>query len=451
MSLRAVLALCIAAPACAWQVPGDLSKELSRAVEIASRGMYAEAERVLTGLESSHPTDPEIRYRLGLILLRQDKVEDAARRLEALAKTEPRSPLVWVSVAEVRFRLGDGQGAQAAADRAQSLAGDEPAKWRALAVVYARIGDFRRAAECEARWSEAVPGDSESLLRAIDLYLRAGNALEAIRLGQKALIERDSARLRFLLGTAHRQHGDVAQAVEEFQAALRMDSGQPPYYVELARVFIDHQALEPARIVLESALRRSVVDPDILTSLALVYYGKGDEKKALDTFLKVTEIDPDSERAYASLETLLPTAGERLPEIRRKLKLYSQRNPTKPLGYYLLGLAGSLLAEPTEKPEALLRKAIEVDPGFWPAYYELHRPLLNDGRLRDALEALKKVIALNPQHAPTHYILAQIYTGLGDHAAARVERQIHHELMTAQREMAELRRREAPKFSYTLR
>jgi tetratricopeptide (TPR) repeat protein len=167
-------------------------------------------------------------------------------------------------------------------------------------------------------------------------------------------------------------------------------------------------------------------------------------------FLRVIDLEPDAEASYASLETLIPNAGARLDTIIAKLRGFAERKPGSPLGHYLLALAIAARTPSAAEVEPLLRKAVQCDPQFWPAWFELHKPLLDAGNAEEAARVLTRAVELNPEFAPARYSLAQVLTRLGNRDGAREQRRIHHELLERQREAAEARRADAPMLPYEL-
>lgn len=369
------------------QRPESEPLSLQKAIDLAATGQLDRAEQILISLEKAKPKDAEVQYNFGLVLLKQGRLEDAGRRLESAAKLDPQSPLVWLAVAQVRLRQGDTTGASQAAEQARSTARQEPTVLRAR------------------------------------------------------------AKFHHLLGKAYTAQSKPAPAVQQLQEAIRLDPSQASCYTDLAQLFLDHHTPEPAEMVLGNAVRRLPKDAELFRMLGLAYYAQGKKKEALDSFLNATELDRDLESAYASLETLLPEAGDRLTEITQRLRGFAGRRPSSPVGPYLLALA--LLDQPAET-ERLLRKAIQVAPDFWPAYYELQRLLKSQGEWKAAAEALENTIQLNPDFAPAHYSLAEVYNRLGDRVRARQERQYHHQLLTEQQAALEKRRENSPKLSYQL-
>ena len=238
---------------------------------------------------------------------------------------------------------------------------------------------------------------------------------------------------------------DAPAAAKEFQEAIRLDPTRAIYYLELAQLFLDHDTAEPAELVLDNAARRFPNNAEVLRLLGLADYAQGKTQEALTAFLKAIDADPDVESAYSSLEVLLPDVQERRPEVIARLRRFSERRPSSPIGPFLLAVL-----EP-EKSEGLLRRAIGVAPGFWPAYFELHKLLKAQEKWDEAAASLEKTVALNPDYAPAHYALAEYYARKGDRAHAAQERELHHKLLAEQRQAEEQHRALAPRLVYTVK
>ena len=431
------------------QSPQEPQARFSQAIQLISSGQFGSAEEILLELEEVSPRDAEIKHRLGLVLLRQQKVQAASLRLEAAARLQPASPLVWLAVARTRILLGKRSEAVAAAEQANRLAPEEPVVWRALAMFYDQAGEPAKAARFEEHWSNSRPQDTEAAIRVVARYLRAGDADNAIRAGQQGLERSDAAELHYLLGKAYQEKNDPAKAVERLQRAIRIDAGKPEYYGELAELFLQHRTPRPAVLILEEAVRRLPKNIELLRLVGLAHYATGNTQKALSAFLRITELDPDSEIGYSSLETLLPEAGTRLDEIISRLRSFCGRRPSE-LGYYLLALALTIRAGDSAEPVELLRKAVARNPDFWPAHFELHKHLAGAGMFEESMQALEKTVELNPGYAPAHYELAKTYSRSGQRERAVEERKIHHRLVTQRRDEAERRRQENPRLPYSV-
>jgi tetratricopeptide (TPR) repeat protein len=423
----------------------DPQQALRQAMEWISAGRIADARQLLESLERSQPENGEVLYRLGVLDLRDGDQTAASRRLERAAALMPGSPLPWLAVARVRLETGRRGEALDAAKKAGELAPGHAAVGRALAMFYAQAEEFARAAEFELRWLSSNPKDDSSRLRTMDLLLRVGQAAKAIEVGREASLM--TAELHAALGRAYRAGGDSAAAVESFQAAIQSDPGKPEFYGELAGLFLDHRTPEPALTILNQAAAKFPASQEILRLQGLALYALGRNAEAIDVFLRMARLDPDSESAFASMETLLPDAGERLPEIIGLLRAFCDRRQSA-VGLHLLAIAVSLETPQSAEPEGLLRKSIGIRADYWPAYYALHEILFDQGKWEEAAAALEKTVALHPEHGAAHFRLAQIYGRLGDRERAASERRKHHEIAERIRVAAEERREKMPRLSY---
>jgi tetratricopeptide (TPR) repeat protein len=428
--------------------PGD---DLARAMNLAAQGRFTEAEQALRALEKQHPNEFEVRYRFGLVLLRQGKSQEAAERFEAATKQSPDSALAWLGLAQARLRLQQRKTALEAAARAAQLAKAEPPLWRALAIFYSDAGEFARAAEFEERWSRSPGSDPDSRLRLCRLRVRAADGKQAAAACLAAIEGRDSAELQQLLGDAHRLAGNPREAVGAYQRAIQLDPAEAGGYLRLGALFLDHRTPQPVIAVLESAAVRLSKNFELRRMLGLAYYQTGNFDKAIDEFLAAIDIDPDSDIGYASLETLLPTADARLPEIIARLRAFQKRRPESPVGHFLLARALAAQATaPAAEMELLLRQATKADPKFWPAYFELAQ--LDESRKQSdsAIQSLMQVVKLNPDYAPAHYNLAQLYAQKGDRVRAIEHRKKHHALLDRERTRTERARAESPTLVVTM-
>ncbi len=287
--------------------------------------------------------DVDARYRLGLVLYKQRKLDESARYLDEAARLAPGEVMIWRAVALVRSAGHDGLG--------------------------------------EAR------------------------ALQTI-------LELEPADLR-----AHRR---------------------------LANLLLDYRTADGALAVTGAALRRFPADAELLRLRGLALYALGQRPEAIDAFLAAIDAAPDSEFALASLETLIPEAGQQLPAIAERVQRFTTANPVSPLGHFLLALTG-------EPKEARLRQSIAADSTFWPAHFELGRRLRDQGRVPAAIESFANVLELHATHEGAHFALSMLYAQAGDRERARVHREAHHQLRAQAAEAEQKRNAAAPRIQVTVR
>ena len=134
---------------------------------------------------------------------------------------------------------------------------------------------------------------------------------------------------------------------------------------------------------------------ELPAALGAVHFHNGRYLQSAIAYNKARRIKPLDELDQFTLATAYIALGRRhwaRPEL-RKLAAMNRQSPVYP--YWLAGIYyyyqwfGDAIAE--------LRKAIELDPGFAPAYDRLGQCLEGMGKLGEALPAYEKAVALNKE------------------------------------------------------
>jgi tetratricopeptide (TPR) repeat protein len=175
----------------------------------------------------------------------------------------------------------------------------------------------------------------------------------------------------YLKGLTFLDTGQNAEAVETLRQAVEHDPNDAAAYGKLGVAYAALKQYKEAVVVLKMAIR---IKPGVVD--AEDYYHLS--------------------RAYTALEKF-PLALEAI-----KLALYIKR------------------AEQVNAENGSMSRA----PGMADLYYSAGLAFYNLQRYRDALEELKQVVALNPQHAPGQFGLALAYLATGDRKAAEKQQEL---------------------------
>lgn len=289
--------------------PLAVQKELSRAVTHAVRKRFSAPEEAPA--EGSDPTakkrDTERGHAL-LALRTPDALEGARDRFRAVADRYPEHAPAHAGLAEALALLGDTRavppedalpGAVAAARRAVEL--DEGLARAHAALGFARVlswdwegveRHFRRAAELD-------PG-LPLTHRWYALYLSAmGRLPEAIREAEAALrLEPRSAGAHVGLAALHYYARQPARTLDCCRRALELDPDALFPGVLTAMAHEDRGDLTRAKAHLKDALAGAGAgDPLVLTALARVHAGAGDQSAARALLSRVEAAAQD---AYVS-------------------------------------------------------------------------------------------------------------------------------------------------------
>jgi tetratricopeptide (TPR) repeat protein len=216
--------------------------------------------------------------------------------------------------------------------------------------------------------------------------------------------------------------GDPAKAVSEAQAEISSSPRNLAGYLQLGQIFLQYNTPQPAVEIFSKALQ---VAPDSLVA----HLGEGLALKGIQQFdlaekelSLCLKLNPQMTVAFDGLAELFIESleFEKLSGIARQ---YLQTNPSDYRGYYYLAAAQEHETERGQATEALLRKAIALDPGFAASYTLLGKLLLQRGSAAEAVPELEHAIHLRPDYRPAHLNLANAYRKLGRGADAARELQ----------------------------
>ena len=142
-----------------------LSGDLDRALSLAGENRNPEARKALAPVLERDPRDPQARLLHGVLLAREERVDEAIDVFEALRLEHPAMPEPYNNLAVLHATQGRLEHARAALLAAIERQPDFAAAYANLSGVYARLADraLRRAAELGA--GAPAPGEDAPAAR----------------------------------------------------------------------------------------------------------------------------------------------------------------------------------------------------------------------------------------------------------------------------------------------
>lgn len=256
-----------------------------------------------------------------------------------------------------------GTGAPAASNvpKGEMTVADQAAEAEAL-------GDFAAAAGIWAKALEAKPNDPELMWRRALALARAGETMEAIKLGNRVLaVDPDRKGVRLAMAPWMADAGEADAAL----LLLRKEQELDPTSAAVARaIFLTMQGTTASDQELEAAanhwLELAPSSPEALISVAGLVAKRGDFEAAEALYRKIAEQDP----AHADLM------------------------------FYNVGVSiinkGSLSSEDRQRAVAAFQKATELNPKNAKAFLQLGYAWLGLGEVAKAKEALQTFLRLAP-------------------------------------------------------
>lgn len=296
-------------------------------------------------------------------------------------------------------------------------------------------------------YAMAIPHFKDTLEAAPDSYSAAydlaiseeesGNARAAIKTLRNLIQLRPEAELYDLVASDEEREGFYLEAVRDYQKAVEKDPTREEYYFDLGSDFLDHFAFDPARQIFQAASRKYPGVAREFTGLGFALYAERDYLGAAKAFLRALQINPESREPFTAYNSLI---GSVVPAdwkvILPQLKSLAGTHPQNARAIYCYGV--SLFQHDLARndlgfreAQAVLERAIHLEPNFSEAYLALGRLYAARKEDASALSAFLEAVRLNPHSATAHYQLAQTYRKLNRIDFAEKELGLYTQMNTA--------------------
>lgn len=156
-------------------------------------------------------------------------------------------------------------------------------------------------------------------------------------------------------------------------------------------------------------------DPDSAEShyeLGRIYYEQGSYSNAIEHLEKAKALNPQFVRVYHNLGlaySAISDNSKAIDNFERGLQLNARES--KPSAWPLIDYATYFnMQNKFQRARDLLLQAIKIDNSWDQEFDELSKAYRGLGQTGDAIEALKRAIALNSRKPEYHYMLVRLYT-----------------------------------------
>ncbi|MBF2048249.1 MAG: tetratricopeptide repeat protein [Elainella sp. C42_A2020_010] len=147
---------------------------------------------------------------------------------------------------------------------------------------------------------------------------------------------------------------------------------------------------------------------EIYASLGALYAKQGHWQKAIMAYQQALQFDPNYAEAHRSLAGIYAHLGQRHEEIAYRYRAVTL-NPDWATPNNQLTLGNALIQyDKTTEAIDCYQRAIQLQPDFYEAYYNLAVAEVYRQNWQAAKAAFQRVLALNPRHAEAYYGLGKI-------------------------------------------
>jgi tetratricopeptide (TPR) repeat protein len=248
-------------------------------------------------------------------------------------------------------------------------------------------------------------------------YLKSGDALKAAAELRSRIKQRESAELRSLLAEAEEKSGDYQGAAVDYHRAAELEPSEDHIF-DLASFLLRHPHyegfLDRSLAFFRYGVQQYPRSAKLTVGLGVVLYARGSYDDAVQTLCAAVDLDPTDPRPFQFLGKVSKSSPPLIPKVRKRLEqfvsLYPDNGPA--IYYYAMSLwqrsEGESAAD-FAKIEALLNKAISVDPSSYEEHFQLGVLYQDQQRYPEAIREFTRTISLRPDFNQAHYRLVLLY------------------------------------------
>jgi len=303
----------------------------------------------------------------------------------------------------------------------------------ALGAFYARQGRLEQAIPHLERAQAIDPRHYASGYDLAVALLEAGKLEPARAQVRRMLGITETGELHNLLGDIDERAGALLRAAESYQRAAHMDATEEHLF-DWGNNLVQLKAFEPATEVFTAAIARHPASARLHVGLGIAQYSRGQYEDAVRSFSTAADLAPDDPRPYQFLGEMYGVAPALGAEVTSRLARFVKAQPRNALAHLHYALSLWKGQPPGAPPpdlrqvEALLTRAVALDPKLTKASVELGILLSDQQRFTEAIPHLRRATRLEPGLAQGHYRLAQAYQRTGQEALAAREFEIFERL-----------------------
>lgn len=376
------------------------------------------------------PDSPNAFYNLGVLFLDENKPREAVHYLEKAGQLGPPNAELALNLVRAYLYAGERERAVSVARASSSQFRDQPEYYLAAGKAFLAEGLAGQASSFLSVANRLAPENPGIVLPLAQAYLNQRES--ALALAALATVAKQAQNVAEYHDLLAQSYFDAARAPRsraranslggpsrssgrifaEINEAIRINPYNPLYWLALGRFYQDYGQEQEALQTFEGALHFASKLPEIPYSLGMQYFIAVDFLRTTeyvkrpaalaheyDCALYVLGVSPATLTCFSGAEQFLTEAG--------------RLNPNSP---YYECFYGMELFSREKLSEACkhFQRALELDPSYALAHYQLGLLFAHQGDYRSARAELQQATALEPDLYEAYYPLGHALQRLGN-------------------------------------
>ncbi len=402
--------------------PGEMS---IRATLAMREGKLEEAHRIIDAALEFAPNHPLTRLSAASLLHVEGKLERALEEYSQVITLEPRNAAARLARIGILFDLNRIEETEADFAQFEKLESKDPRLLFLKAIRAERAGDRKTSREVldetakllEILGGKVVNGNLQFLMIAgVANYHLGNHELAEGYLTRYVRYAAGETQTRRMLATLKMEKGKFPEAIALLKSALDENGDDTAVLSLLARAYSGDGQHQRAAATLEHAVEIKPEDADLRTSLAMARARKGQGEAALATLSEVFDKDSARQSAGMPLVILRMNRGDYVQAEKAAAQLVAD----EPENLTYVNLHGVTLVGLQRMDEArvLFEKVLNENARFTPAALNLAKLDRRVGELEAASTRLLDLLKESPKDPAVLIELARVSEARGNHQDA---------------------------------
>ena len=420
-------------------------------VAISARA-FPEAMRLLGAAVALVPQNRTFRMRAIDVAIRLREYSVAREHAKALLELTPGDPAGVIGLARAKLGTKDSLGAYSDLQVALKSKNDDAALTFWFGVAAKEMGKVEEAKAAFERSQKLDPKSAAPIVENVLDAIERGKLTEALKLADATIDQVNAGeryRVRAVKAQVFARRRQFSEASSDYLKALAENPRDSDTRAHYAEALVAMKRVPEAELQINEAMLMDGKNPVVLMAAGNVAKARGELKQALDRYEEAMQVAPNAYEPYARAAVvaaklkdpqrargLAETAGQLRPnnpdvvvaqamvtavtdpkQAATLLTQASEAAPEDPLLPYLLGVVYLSMGGSLEAIDAL-RKAVALAPNYDDAWFSLGKVNRELGRTDEARRCFVEVSAIDKTRADAWVEIADILASTGDDAGA---------------------------------